>query len=417
MSTPSALPLVDATSDSTELHPAEAQRFAEELKQAARDCGFDRVGIAPAVPPPGHARFVEWLDRGHAGAMRYLPDRRAAYAHPRHVLSVVRSVVMLAVDYRPPEPPRDPAAGDGRVARYAAVDRDYHDVLRARLKRLADWLHARRPGCRTRGTVDTAPLLERDFARLAGLGWFGKNTMLVDRRAGSWFLLAGLLTDVDLPPDAPHETSHCGTCTRCLEACPTAAFPEPGVLDARLCLAYHTIELRDAPVPAEFREPLGDRLFGCDACQEACPWNRKAPAAGSPEFVARPERQTVDAVGILALDDAAFALRFAGTPMERTGRAALARNAALVLGNARDARFVPPLSAALADPSPLVRGAAAWALGQHGTEPARAALRERLAIEPDATVRAEIEQALCVAGEFDQKTLTSCAAPPEPCTK
>ena len=171
-----------------------------------------------------------------------------------------------------------------RVARYATGTRDYHDVLRERLSELADFVHGQLPGCRTRGIVDTAPLLERDFARRAGLGWFGKNTMLLDRHFGSWFFLAALLIDQPLDPDAGDQTNHCGTCTACLDACPTDAFPEPYVLDARRCISYLTIELRNEPIPTELREGLGDWVFGCDICQEVCPWNRDAPATSEPEF-------------------------------------------------------------------------------------------------------------------------------------
>ena len=189
---------------------------------------------------------------------------------------------MLAANYRTTDP-SPPAPLAGRVSWYAWNDADYHALLRERLAKLADFLHEQRPGCRTRGTIDTAPLLERDFARAAGLGWFGKNTMLINKRQGSWIFLAGLLTDVDLVPDEPHETSHCGTCTRCLDACPTEAFPEPYVLDARKCIAYLTIELSGA-IPADARESMGEWLFGCDICQDVCPWNKKAPLKNDAAF-------------------------------------------------------------------------------------------------------------------------------------
>ncbi|HLQ46995.1 MAG TPA: tRNA epoxyqueuosine(34) reductase QueG, partial [Planctomycetaceae bacterium] len=321
--------------------------------------------------------------------------------HPRGVLPPVRSVIMLAMNYRTQEPSAqqekrgsDRAGLCGQVSRYAWGSRDYHDVLRERLKPLADVLHEQRPGCRTRGVVDTAPLLERDFARLAGLGWFGKNTMLLNKRLGSWFFLAAMLTDVDLPADEPHQTSHCGTCTRCLDACPTDAFVEPGVLDARRCISYLTIELRDQPIPTELRSQMGDWVFGCDVCQEVCPWNRKAPESREPAFAPRTDLNPADLERLLQLDAAGFEAAFSETPLHRAGRAGLLRNAATALGNSRDERPVLALTRALHDIEPLVRGAAAWALGRHGGATAKAALVERQTVEPDLSVQSELAAAL-----------------------
>src|SRR5207302_3001460 len=208
--------------------------------------------------------------------------------------------------------------------------------------------------------VDTAPLLERDFARRAGLGWFGKNTMLLNKHFGSYFFLGALLLDLDLRPDPAHETSHCGTCTACLDACPTQAFPEPGQLDARRCISYLTIELR-GPIPEELRGPTGDWLFGCDICQEVCPWNRKSPPSAEPAFGPRPELEAVDLVELLGLSEEAFRRRFRGTALTRPGRRGLLRNGAVILGNLRDPAALPALRRALADPEQLVREAAAWA--------------------------------------------------------
>ena len=233
--------------------------------------------------------------------------------------------------------------------------------------------------------VDTAPLLERDFARAAGLGWFGKNTMLINKRQGSWLFLAGLLTDVELEPDAPHETSHCGTCTRCLEACPTQAFPEPYVLDARKCIAYLTIEL-DGPIPAALREGVGEWLFGCDICQDVCPWNKKSPVKNDAAFRPRADLNPADLISLLDLDEEAFARQFGPTALARPGRAGVLRNAAIVLGNQRDERAVPALCRSLGDADPVVRGAAAWALGQIGGAQPLEALKSRLGVEDNATV-------------------------------
>ncbi len=340
--------------------------LTDRVKAAARNAGFDLVGIAPAVSPTGFNRLVEWLERGFAGEMNYMSRRSTAYEHPEHVMSGVRSVVMLAINYNTDDAcaanGAQPESGhSAMVARYARGSADYHDLLRAKLKQLADTLHELRPGCRTRGVVDTAPLLERDFAKLAGLGWFGKNTMLINKRAGSWLLLAGLLTDLELEPDSPHETSHCGTCTRCLDVCPTDAFPAPYVLDARRCISYLTIELRN-PIPSELRDGMGNWLFGCDLCQDVCPWNRKAPVTSEPAFRPLAELNPTNAGDILNLGESEFNDRFRHSPLGRPGRDGLRRNAAIVIGNSGDQSMRPILKHHSNDPSPIVREAVEWAL-------------------------------------------------------
>ncbi|MGE3316314.1 MAG: tRNA epoxyqueuosine(34) reductase QueG, partial [Planctomycetaceae bacterium] len=300
-------------SDATD--PGESTRAASlsaAIKAEARRIGFDLVGIAPAVSPPGFPDFQSWLKRGYAGEMAWMPRREDAYSHPQSVLERVQSIVMLAMNYRTEDPPPT-RPGSTRVSRYAWGERDYHDLLRERLRQLADFIHQQRPGCRTRGVVDTAPLLERDFAKLAGLGWFGKNTLLINKRAGSWLFLSALLTDVELDFDEPHTTSHCGTCTRCLDVCPTAAFPEPYVLDARKCIAYLNIELK-GPIPHELREGMGEWLFGCDLCQDVCPWNRKSPRTTERSFEPRAALRPADALAILQLTENEFEERFRDTP-------------------------------------------------------------------------------------------------------
>ncbi|HEY0983480.1 tRNA epoxyqueuosine(34) reductase QueG [Schlesneria sp.] len=336
------------------------------VKQAAREAGFDLVGIAPAMTPPGYERLTEWIEQGFAGEMGYIARRAHAYEHPRHVMPDVRSIVMLGINYntlddRKPQEPHPSGRASARVARYAHGTADYHDALREKLKQLADRVHQLRPGSRTRGVVDTAPLLERDFARLAGLGWFGKNTMLINRKAGSWLLLAALLTDLELEPDRPHETSHCGTCTRCLDVCPTDAFVGPHVLDARRCISYLTIELR-SPIPTELRDGVGDWLFGCDLCQQVCPWNRKSPLTSDPIFQPLPDLQPASALDILKLSEAEFQTRFQTTPLSRPGWDGLRRNAAIVLGNSGDASLIPELTDCLNEASALVQEAIQWAL-------------------------------------------------------
>jgi epoxyqueuosine reductase len=337
------------------------------LKAEAHRLGFARVGIAPASEADGFERLQAWLDHGYAGEMVYLHRFAEQRRHPRGVLLQVRSVLMVAMRYAAddpadaPSPRAHPQAVPVRIARYARGP-DYHGVIWDRLNALRAWLEQQVPECVARGVCDTAPLLERDFARRAGLGWFGKNTMLIDKREGSYFLLGALLTDLELAADAPFTAQHCGTCTACLDACPTDAFPAPGVLDARRCISYLTIELRGS-VPDELRPGIGDWLFGCDVCQEVCPWNRRA-APGHPDLAARSDLTALDPIELLGLSDAEFRRRFRGTALFRPRRAGLLRNAALVLGNVGGPEALPALRQALSDPEDVVREAAAWALEQ-----------------------------------------------------
>ncbi|VTR91826.1 iron-sulfur cluster-binding protein : Iron-sulfur cluster-binding protein OS=Rhodopirellula sallentina SM41 GN=RSSM_04547 PE=4 SV=1: DUF1730: Fer4_16: HEAT_2 [Gemmata massiliana] len=248
-----------------------------------------------------------------------------------------------------------------RVASYAAGP-DYHRYIWDRLNTLAAWLEAEAPGSRTEAVADTAPLLERDFARRAGLGWVGKNTMLINTRRGSFFFLGAVLTDLELEPDSPSTSSHCGTCTACLDACPTRAFAEPFVLDATKCISYLTIELR-SDIPVELRGSVGNWLYGCDVCQDVCPWNRNA-GSRTPAFPHEPDLAWIDPAELLDLDADAFRVRFKKTSFWRNRRAGLLRNAAIVLGNIGDERSLPALEKALTDPEDVIRNAAQWAIDQ-----------------------------------------------------
>ena len=328
------------------------------LKQKANDLGFALTGIAPAGDADGFARYEAWLDAGFAGEMGYLHKYRDERRHPRAVVPTVRSVLMLGLEYSNHQSSIINHQF-GRVAAYARGP-DYHRHVWDRENELAAWLIREVPGSYAHGVADTAPLLERDFARRAGLGWFGKNTMLIHKDRGSFFLLGALLTDIELSPDPVFEASHCGTCTACLDACPTQAFPAPGVLDARRCVSYLTIELRGA-IPEELREGVGDRLWGCDVCQDVCPWNRH-PASGS--FPTDPALAALDPVELLGLTDAEFRRRFRGTSLFRGRRTGLLRNAAVVLGNVGDARAVPALERAAKDADEVIADAARWALGR-----------------------------------------------------
>jgi len=265
------------------------------------------------------------------------------------------------MNYRTEEPERA-EPGEGRISRYAWGTADYHDLIHSRLRQLSGRLLAWAPDARVRGVVDTAPLLERDFARLAGLGWIGKNTLLLNRQAGSWFYLAALLTDRELDYDTPHETDHCGSCRACLDACPTQAFPQPYVLDATRCISYLTIELRTA-IPPDLRPLVGDWLFGCDVCQEVCPWNRRAPCSNEPSFAPVPERNPQGLAELFFWTEAEFRDGFRHTPLWRAKRRGVLRNAAIILGNQRANSAIPALSRGLCDPDSLVREACAWALG------------------------------------------------------
>lgn len=359
--------------------------LVERIKQLAAELGFVACGVCPAVAPPGLDHLDRWLASGFAGQMHWLEERRAAYEHPAGVLPGTRSLIVLAYPYRTVEPqPSEP--GQGRVSRYA-WGRDYHDLLRKKLHRIADAVRDLAPGAQARGVVDTAPLLEGEFARLAGIGWIGKNTLLLNRQWGSWFFLAAVLTDLELPADEPFAADHCGTCRACLDACPTDAFVEPYVLDARRCISYLTIELQDH-IPNELRSGLGDWVFGCDICQDVCPWNRKAPTSAEPEFAPTPDRNPLDLVALLSLTEEQFRARFRGTPLWRAHRRGLLRSAALVLGNQRFEPATDALAELLDDPEPLVRAASGWALLQIGTAEAVAAVQSRRAVETDTDVLA-----------------------------
>jgi len=372
--------------------PHSPEDLTSLIRHQAHQLGFSAVGICPAVTPTGLHRLHDWLDAGYAGQMQYLEDRRDAYAHPRHVMDGVQSIVMLALNYKSePIPPL--AEGQGRVSRYAFGELDYHDWIHARLKQFKKAIGQWEPDAKVRGVVDTAPLLEREFAQLAGLGWIGKNTMLLNKQLGSLFFLAAILIDRELVYDDPHTASHCGTCTACLTACPTDAFPEPGVLDATRCISYLTIELRDE-IPLELRPGMHDWVFGCDVCQDVCPWNTKAPLSEHEAFFPASDRAPLELRSLFTMTDDDFQQRFRKTPLWRTRRRGILRNAAIVLGNQPHADNLEALTRGLTDEEWLVRGASAWALGQHDSPEAARQLARQSQAEANEQVRREIEQAL-----------------------
>jgi epoxyqueuosine reductase len=371
--------------------PQHRNTLAGLVKSWSHELGFELAGIAAAREAETRAFYEEWVAAGRAGEMGYMERDPARRAQPQTVWPAAASIVVVGMNYRPVAEPEPVDGLRGRVARYALGD-DYHDVIEEKLRRLLARIREHDPAVEGRVYVDTGPLLERDLAARAGLGWFGKNTMLLNRSLGSYFFLGALLLNVSLPPDAP-TTAHCGRCDRCLSACPTGAFVAPYVLDARRCISYLTIELK-GPIPRELRPLVGDWIFGCDLCQEVCPWNRKSPPGREPRFAPRPGRSTPELLSLLRLTPEEFAARFRGTPIKRAKRRGLLRNVCIALGNDRDPASLPALTEALRDPEPLVRGHAAWALGRIGGPGADTALRAALSGETDPWVCEELQLAL-----------------------
>jgi len=331
---------------------------AAQAKAQAFGLGFDLAGIAALGAPDTASAFDAWLANGYAGEMHYLERGADLRRDARRPEPGMRSAIVVAMNYGGTQP-------SGPIARYARGD-DYHDVMREKLDDLGRWFVAASSGtARTRSYVDTGPVLERDLARRAGLGWFGKNTNLINPSLGSFFFIGALFTDVDLETDAPFEADRCGSCTNCLDACPTKAFTAPRTLDATRCISYLTIELK-GEIPTEFRAAIGELLYGCDICQDVCPWNvRFSRDVTEPGLRPRADRVDPNAAELLALSDHEWRARFGGSAMTRAKRRGLARNAAVVLGNRRDPRTIPALEAAARDdPEPVVRAHAAWALAQ-----------------------------------------------------
>lgn len=340
---------------------AEALSLEQLLKAQACGLGFDLVGITSLGPVETAVAFDDWVARGYAGEMDYLPRGAEKRRDSRLPVPGTTSAIVVALDYGGRAP-------SGPIARYARGD-DYHDVMLGKLDELHEWLESE-VGSPVKGKsyVDTGPILERDLARRAGLGWFGKNTNLVNPRMGSFFFIGALVVDLDLAGDTPFEADRCGTCTRCLDACPTGAFVEPRLLDATRCISYLTIELKGA-IPEDLRAQMGTHIYGCDICQDVCPYNVKfAQELREPAFAPRAKIGVRDAQSLarelLAMDDEAFRVAFSNSSIKRAKRRGLARNAAVVLGNIGDERDVPALARASDDPEPLVRQHVAWALGQ-----------------------------------------------------
>jgi epoxyqueuosine reductase len=370
----------------------------EQIHIKAAALGFDLVGITSAEPLAHGGRLRAWVAQGFAGEMGYMSRDVETRVDPSRVLPEVRSIIVLGMNYYTAPAVLEASWGRGWVSRYA-WGQDYHAVLGAKLKALVAFIQdLEGTDVQARWYVDTGPVLERELAWRAGLGWPGKNTNLINRRSGSWLFLGAILLDRELAYDAP-ATAHCGTCTRCLVACPTGALVAPGVLDARRCIAYLTIELR-GPIPRELRPLMGTHIFGCDICQAVCPWNRKAPASADPTFLPRAGFAAPELMPLLRLSEDEFRARFHGSPITRAKRRGFLRNVAVALGNLRDLRALPALEVALHDAEPLIRGHAAWALGRIGGSRARHALHDALGTERHADVRDDMTSALAeVAAE------------------
>ncbi|MER9166375.1 tRNA epoxyqueuosine(34) reductase QueG [Mesorhizobium australicum] len=368
---------------------SDAPKLRALIDAEARRAGFDAVAVtAPDAIPLAPARLAEFIADGFHGSMDWIAETIARRAEPSTLWPAVRSIVVLAMNYGPGHDPRDVLAkrDRGAISVYAK-NRDYHEIMKGRLKQIAGKIVARAGGD-VKVFIDTAPVMEKPLAEAAGLGWQGKHTNLVSREHGSWLFLGTIFTTAELEPDKP-EIDHCGSCRACLDACPTDAFPAPYRLDARRCISYLTIENK-GPIPHEFREKIGNRIYGCDDCRAACPWNKFARAASEAKLAARDDLREPPLADLLALDDAGFRAFFSGSPIKRIGRDRFVRNVLIAAGNSGDGALAGVVRDLLGDASPLVRGAAIWALARLVPENEYA---ERAAnglnSEDDAAVREE----------------------------
>ncbi len=340
------------------------KELAKVLRSRAIEEGFDAIGVcqADSIPHAG-PDLQAFLRRKYHGQMEWMKHRSHWRGDPKVLWPQARSVIMLAHSYAPQSDPLDclERRSCGTISVYAQ-NRDYHDIIKRKLKRLGRWLIDQRSGASIKVFVDTAPVMEKPLAQAAGLGWQGKHTNLVSRKLGNWFFLGAIFTDIRLPADDPG-SDHCGSCRRCLDICPTDAFPAPYQLDARRCISYLTIEYRGRVSP-EFRKAMGNRIFGCDDCLAVCPWNKFASTARECRYHAREELRSPALASLASLDDAAFRKMFRGGPVRRIGRNRFVRNVLYAIGNSGDAELVPVASALMADSDPVVAEAARWAKAQ-----------------------------------------------------
>ena len=339
------------------------QAIRDAIRNKALELGFDAVGFAKAeLAPEARDNLQAFIAQGLHGEMDWMPAKADRRGDPQVLWPDAKSVVVLGLNYGPEEDPleNEPPADRANISVYAR-HRDYHDVLKKKLKSLGRWIHETHR-TEIKVFVDTAPVMEKPLAQAGGIGWQGKHTNLVSRELGSWLFLGEVFLALDLPADAP-ESDHCGECRRCLDACPTNAFPAPYQIDARRCISYLTIEHK-GPIPRDLRPLIGNRIYGCDVCLGVCPWNKFAQAGAQPELKARADLTAPALAELASLDDPAFRQRFSGSPVKRIGRDRFLRNVLIAIGNSGSPDLKPAATAALADPSPLVRGAAVWALSR-----------------------------------------------------
>ncbi|HEY1235980.1 MAG TPA: tRNA epoxyqueuosine(34) reductase QueG [Candidatus Binatia bacterium] len=382
------------------LAPSNETALSSAIKEEAQRLGFGLVGISPVAPPPHEQFFAQWLRAGFAGNLDYMHRTELLRRDPAQLVPWAVSVISVGLNYHTGHRrPEAAAENTGWISRYAWGD-DYHDVMHQRLESLLDRIHVLN-GSPVQGKafVDSGPVLERDAAGIAGLGWIGKNTHLISLKKGSWFFLGELFVDLPIAYDRPIR-DRCGRCDLCIKVCPTAAFVGPYILDARRCISYLTIELKGW-MPRSLRPLIGNHIFGCDICQEICPYNAKASASSEPAFAPRAGLYAPELIPFLALDEKAFRQRFSGSPILRAKRRGFLRNVAVALGNLRSTAAVPALIGALRDHEVLIRGHAAWALGEIGNRDATAHLERALESEQDSEARDEMVAAIAALNAAD----------------
>ncbi len=370
--------------------PSNAQRLKQFILEESRAAGFDLVAITrPDAIPLAEERLRQYLALGRHASMAWMQETEERRANPEVLWPEVRSIIVLAMNYGPDSDPLDILAQKDKAAiSVYAQNRDYHDIIKGKLKGVASRFASRAAGENLKVFVDTAPVMEKPLAEAAGLGWQGKHTNLVSRSHGSWLFLGTIFTTAELPADE-RESDHCGSCHACLDICPTSAFPAPYQLDARRCISYLTIEHK-GPIALEFRKAIGNRIYGCDDCLAVCPWNKFAGTAREAKLQARDDLRSPSLASLLTLDDATFRTLFTGSPVKRIGRDRFMRNVLIACGNSGEPALIAAIEPHLADPSPLVRGAAVWALSELMDKEDFAALKLRhIAQESDADVLTE----------------------------
>ncbi|QND51295.1 tRNA epoxyqueuosine(34) reductase QueG [Phyllobacterium sp. 628] len=384
------MPPADAKAAPHQEPKAQSQRLKQFVLHEARAAGFDVVAITrPDAIPLAEERLRHYLEKGRHGSMAWMAETAERRSSPEHLWPDVRSIIVLAMNYGPDSDPLEILTQKDKAAiSVYAQNRDYHDIIKGKLKGVASRLASRMVGESVKVFVDTAPVMEKPLAEAAGIGWQGKHTNLVSRTHGSWLFLGTIFTTAELEADAP-EPDHCGSCRSCLDACPTNAFPAPYQLDARRCISYLTIENKE-PIPFEFRKAMGNRIYGCDDCLSVCPWNKFAETAREAKLQAREDLKAPSLAALLTLDDAAFRTLFSGSPIKRIGRDRFIRNVLIACGNAQQPDLIAAIEKHLGDPAPVVRGAAIWALGELADAGRFSDLQMRYAIaESDATVLTE----------------------------